>query len=307
MTHHAFVNISIFVLRRLLPKFLKPKLGTFFQHKPRSLKSYEAQYCVEKTAKTSNKITIVTPSYQQGRFIEKTIKSVFAQNYSNLEYIVQDGCSHDNTLDILKKYSNKICWASSPDQGQTHALNLAFEKSSGEIMAYLNSDDLLLPNTLDIVSEFFEKHPDCDVVYGNRLVIDENDKVIGRWVLPKHSVDVIPYVDYIPQETMFWRRRIWDAIGGKLDESYNFAMDWDLILRFHKAKANFVHLPKFLGCFRVYSGQKTSTDIATQGAEEMKRLRIRELGDEPSYLTMTIKLFPYLVRHLLEDFKYRRF
>ena len=285
---------------------LMPKFGVFFQHKPkRWLNHFDNHDCqINNEAPT---ITIVTPSYGQAEFIGRTIDSVLDQDYPNLSYWVQDGGSSDGTVEILKKYSEKLTgWQSIPDNGQTHALNLAIDQiGESDIMAYLNSDDLYVPGAFAKVVDYFEKNPEVDVIYGNRLMVDENDLCIGSWVLHGHNSAVLSYADYVPQETMFWRRRIWDKIGGRFDESYRFAMDWDLILRFRAAGAIFLHVPEFLGAFRIHSAQKTQAIINEVGEQEMWRLRERELGFKPSDADIYSNILPFLVRHTIADFKLR--
>lgn len=222
--------------------------------------------------------TIVTPSYNQGDFIGRTLDSVLSQNHPQLEYVVQDGGSTDSTSEVIRAYAAHLSrYESAKDNGQTHAINLGFRGTSGEIMGYLNSDDLLLPGSLAYVEEYFLRHPDVDAVYGDRIIIDEHDHEVGRWVLPAHDAEALHLADYIPQETLFWRRRVWDKVAC-LDESFRFAMDWDLLLRLQDVGANIVHLPQFLGAFRVHLSQKTSTELESRGAEEMARLRRRSLG-----------------------------
>ena len=179
------------------------------------------------------------------------------------------------------------------DTGQSQAINRGFRKTSGEIMCWLNSDDLLLPGTLEIVSKFFRENPSVDVVYGNRLQIDVNDQEIGRWILPGHDDGVLSWVDYIPQETLFWRRDIWEKIGGEIDESFSFAMDWDLLLRFRDSGATFAHIPRFLGAFRVHNKQKTIATINDVGQREMNRIRERALGYVPSQLKIKRAVTPF--------------
>ena len=147
-------------------------------------------------------------------------------------------------------------------------------------MAYLNSDDLLLPGAVPYVTAYFAAHPEVDVVYGHRVFIDADDQEIGRWVLPPHSDRMLLWADYVPQETLFWRRRIWDRIGGALDESFQFAMDWDLLLRFRNAGARIVRLPRFLGAFRVHPEQKSQALRLSVGEKEMALLRLRQHGRE---------------------------
>src|SRR5207302_369335 len=146
-----------------------------------------------------------------------------------------------------------------------NGLNVGFEHATGEIMAYLNSDDVLLPGALNYVANYFREHPEVDVVYGHRVVIDEYDQEIGRWVLPGHDDEVLSWADYVPQETLFWRRRIWEDAGGMIDESFRFAIDWDLLIRFRDAGARMARLPRFLGGFRVHPHQKTSKEMADIG------------------------------------------
>jgi glycosyltransferase involved in cell wall biosynthesis len=251
-------------------------------------------------------ISIVTPSFSQGGFIERTLLSVIDQQYPALEYFVQDGNSKDKTVEVLQEYQEKLSgWASEKDSGQSQAINRGFAKTSGEIMAWLNSDDLLLPGSLQTVGDYFNRHPDVDVVYGNRLMIDGDDQEIGRWIMPGHDGNVLSWVDYVPQETLFWRRRLWDKVGGHIDESFCFAMDWDLLVRFRDAGAKFAHIPQFLGAFRVHSEQKTSAAINTVGFQEMDRIRERLLGRIPSQSEIRRAVLPFLLKHLWVDILYR--
>ena len=252
------------------------------------------------------RISLVTPSFRQAAFIERTIESVFAQGYPSLEYFVQDGGSTDGTVDVLRRYDARLAgWESVPDSGQSQAINRGFAHTSGEIMGWLNSDDILLPGALRAVGSFFALHPDVDVVYGHRVLIDENDAEIGRWIMPPHDADVLSWADFVPQETLFWRRRIWDKVGGRIDESFRFAMDWDLIVRFRDAGARFARLPRFLGGFRIHPHQKTSAVINEVGFQEMNRIRERALGRVPSSMEVKRAVAPYLLRHLWTDLAWR--
>ena len=244
----------------------------------------------------------MTPSYNQAHFIEDTIKSVLDQNYPNLEYIVQDGLSKDNTAEVVNKYSDRLEFNSESDKGQANAINKGFTKTTGEIMAWLNSDDLFLPGSFAYVAEYFQKHPEVDVIYGHRIIVDENNLETGRWILPNHDDIMLQWADYVPQETMFWRRDLWEKTGAKIDESFQFAIDWDLILRFRKANAKFVRLPRFLGGFRVHSQQKTQSWNAI-GEEEMNTLRRQCHGFVPSYVDVNENIRNYLLKSL---YHYRR-
>jgi glycosyltransferase involved in cell wall biosynthesis len=257
------------LLNFFITSFIKSdylELGKLNQHKPEKIKYEDFP---EVGTDNYYTISLVTPSYNQVKFIERTIKSVLNQKYPKLEYCIQDGGSTDGTKKIVAKYKNKLTFFDSKkDKGQSNAINLGFKHTRGEIMAYLNSDDMLMPGSLFYVNKYFQENPDTDVIYGNRIIVDQNDKKIGRWVLYKHDNKVLKTVDYVPQETLFWRREIWEKIGGKVDESFSFAMDWDLLMRFMKANAKIVRVPYFLGMFRLHTDQKTSTQINTVGREE---------------------------------------
>jgi glycosyltransferase involved in cell wall biosynthesis len=243
-------------------------------------------------------ISLVTPSFNQGPYLERTLLSVLSQEYPRLQFVVQDGGSTDATADVLAKYRDRFHHCEiRKDNGQAHALNLGFARTSGELMAYLNSDDLLLPGALHAVAKYFEDHPDADAVYGHRVLINQNGDEIGRWVLPPHDAEALKFLDYIPQETLFWRRRVWDKAGG-FDERLRFALDWDLVLRFRAAGAQFHRLGRFLGAFRVHDCSKTITIGDSAGAAEAAQLRRRELGRDVTVLEALHALRGYFRRHV---------
>lgn len=232
------------------------------------------------------RICIATPSYQQGQFLERTMLSVFDQHYPNLAYGVQDGGSIDGSAEIITRYVARLAHAeSAPDKGQSDAIRRGFTKlypTTRDIMGWLNSDDMLMPGALHHIGEYFARHPEVDVVYGHRVIIDEQDREIGRWFMPKHHADTLKWFDLVPQETLFWRAQCYQEIGG-LDESFQFAMDWDLLLRFEQAGCIIRRLPYFLGCFRSHPEQKTSAKIQSIGEQEMQRLRRRTHGREVTH------------------------
>jgi glycosyltransferase involved in cell wall biosynthesis len=192
---------------------------------------------------------------------------------------VCDGASTDGSVEIIRRHEARIArWRSEPDSGPAEALNKGFTDSTGDVMGWLNSDDLLMPGAVRHVASYFARHPEVDAVYGHRVIVDDRDWQVGRWVLPRHDGRMLLWGDYIPQETLFWRRSLWDRVGARLDETFKFAFDWDLLLRFEKAGARIVRLPWFLGCFRVHDAQKSTFEISTTGMAEMARLRERELG-----------------------------
>ncbi len=237
-------------------------------------------------------ISIVTPSYNQAHFLPHTLDSVLGQGYPKLEYIVQDGGSTDGTAAVLQRYRGRLHHCESRrDKGQAHALNLGFRHARGDILAFLNSDDLLLPGSLHYVADYFARHPEVDAVYGHRVLIDGNGDEVNRWVLPHHDGRSLTWMDYVPQETLFWRRSLWEKAGAAMDESFQFALDWDLLLRFRDAGARFRRLPRFLGAFRLHESQKTETHMNDWWAAETRRLCER-YGTRTAYW----KVLPYFVR-----------
>ena len=259
-----------------------------------------ASYSRSVESRCRPKISLVTPVLNQAAFIGQTVESVLSQRYLALEYIVMDGGSTDGTFTVIEKYRNQLAYCESvKDKGQSDAINRGFTHSSGDILGWLNGDDILLPGALDCIAQFFEMNPDIDVVYGNRIVIDVDGNDIGRWVLPPHSDRILSWIDYVPQETLFWRRHLWDRVGGHVDTSYQFAMDWDLLVRFRDCGARFSHLPRYIGAFRVHSAQKTSTQMNSIGLQEMGSIRGRCLGYLPTKMETRVAVLPYVLRHIV--------
>jgi GT2 family glycosyltransferase len=243
-------------------------------------------------------IAIVTPVFNQARWIERTIASVLEQDYPRLNYVVQDAGSRDGTAEIIERYRGALAaYESAPDGGQTQAINRGFAKVSGEIMAWLNGDDFLLPGVLAYVARFFQDNPKVDLIYGHRLIVDEDGGQIGHWILPRHDSEALKWADYVPQETMFWRRRVWDEVG-PLDESFRFAMDWDFLLRVQAKGLTLRRVPRFLGCFRAHDAQKTATQGDIYEAEAA-RLRLRSFGRPVNTSQINRALRSYLRRHVM--------
>ncbi|MDI1248212.1 MAG: glycosyltransferase family 2 protein [Lacunisphaera sp.] len=239
------------------------------------------------------KLSIVTPSYQQARYLGETMRSVLEQDVA-VEYVVQDGGSTDGSAELIEQMakdhgpssrlpppaSRLVAWTSARDGGQANAIARGFAQTSGgpdDVMAWLNSDDYYQPGALAFVADYFAAHPEVDVLYGHRIVVDEESREIARWFLPTHDAGVLRLNDFVPQETLFWRRRVWDRAGG-LDPAYNFAMDWDLLLRLDAAGARIVRVPYFLACFRAHAAQKTAAFMHSSGQDEITRLRERTHG-----------------------------
>jgi hypothetical protein len=281
---------------------LRPPMWTFEQYPPRAI-DLAAHPRAPALPAEAPRIAIVTPSYNQARFLDATIDSVLGQNYPNLHYHVQDGASADGTLELLKDRGSRVSWRSERDNGQSQAINLGFAGVDCDIMAFLNSDDTLLPGTLAAVASFFLARRDIDVVYGHRVFVDSDGLEIGRAVLPGHDGKALKYADYIPQETMFWRRRVWKALKS-IDESLHYALDWDFILRAQAAGFKFARLQRFLACFRVHDEQKTAATYDV-GVKEMQALRLQHLGFAPTQIEIRRAVAPYVARQFIFHWAYK--
>jgi glycosyltransferase involved in cell wall biosynthesis len=241
-------------------------------------------------------VTVVVPSYNQGQYIGATLQSIIDQKHPSLELLVIDGGSTDNSVEEIKKFSSHIkYWVSEPDGGQTAAINKGFTKSTNEIMAWINSDDLVTPDAFNHIMSYFAENPNVDVLYGNRILIDGVGLEIGRWIIPYHSDAILKWADFVPQETLYWRRSAWNKIGARLDEDFRFAMDWDFLLRLTASGVRMAHLPLFLGLFRVHQSQKTSSQMSSVGQIEMEKLRLRELGFIPTRWQLMKRTIPFLL------------
>ena len=284
--------------RDRLRDWTTPRLGVHRQHAPVPL-MVPTNLLRTRLPAHPPSITVVTPSYNQRDFLWRTIESVVSQGYPRLEYVVADGGSDDGSRDLLEQYDRHLTrWDSQRDGGQADAVNRGFAGTGGEIMAWLNSDDMLLPGSLARVARYFAEHPEVDLVYGHRVQVDEHDLHIGSWIVPPHDDEVLTLVDYVPQETMFWRRSLWERAGGHLDERYRFTLDWEVLLRFRAAGARMVRLPLLLGAFRVHPKQKNETIAPTTGQDEMARLREQVHGRRLGPWEIRQRTRPYLLRHV---------
>jgi glycosyltransferase involved in cell wall biosynthesis len=218
------------------------------------------------------RITIVTPSFNQGRYLEQTILSVLNQNYPNLEFIVMDGGSTDNSVQILQNYQEYLTyWQSSRDEGQASAIVAGFRMGSGEILAYLNSDDLYLPYTLKKVGAFLKANPTVQVMYGDCLIIDSNNRVVRRVYPPEFDARIFLYENQIiPQPASFWRHQLYLKVGGITPE-LQFCMDYDLLMKFVLAGETPVSLSDVLSAFRKHGDTKSSRLQSVQ-REEYRRI-----------------------------------
>jgi glycosyltransferase involved in cell wall biosynthesis len=213
------------------------------------------------------RVSVVTPSYNQAPFLEATLRSVLLQGYPDLEYIVVDGGSADGSTDILQRYEPWLThWVSEPDEGQSHAINKGFARSTGEILAWLNSDDLYEPNAVARVARHFVHTPACALLYGRGWYVDDDGLKTGScdWIRP-FDRELFLTSNFILQPAAFWRRWLWEQ-AGELDVSYHWAMDWDWLIR-ATALTQPHYLPVELASWRTRPDIKTVYGGAARRAE----------------------------------------
>lgn len=229
-------------------------------------------------------LSIITPSFNSGRFIEETIRSVVYQTKADFEYIVVDGGSTDTTIDILKKYSGKIHWISEPDHGQADAINKGFGIARGDIFAWLNADDYYLPDVFQYISSSFEANPNLVMLYGEGQLVDENGRFIEMYPSEDFHLPNLAYRCFLCQPTVFFRRFLFEKAGG-LDTAHHIALDLDLWIRIGKLieknpgwQIEFIRKP--LACQRMHKKAKT-LDQRTRGYEEIIDVVKRHFGFVP--------------------------
>ncbi len=229
------------------------------------------------------RVTIVTPSYNQAKFLERTIQSVLNQTYTDVEYIIIDGGSTDGSKEIIERYADQLAyWVSEKDNGQTHAINKGFAKASGDVFAWLNSDDTMEPTAVARAVEELQKHPDVGMVYGHGFFIDANDHKIGEF--PSAQTDYArlrkAYV-HICQQASFWRADLWKKVG-PLDDSIYFAMDYDLWLRLAK-EAPLLYVKEHWANFRLHGDAKSIAED-NRCWPDMLKIHLRDGGSRFSIL-----------------------
>lgn len=204
------------------------------------------------------RVSIVTPSYNQGRFLERTILSVLNQNYPNLEYIIIDGGSADESVQIIKKYEKYLTyWVSEKDNGQADAINKGFGRSTGQILAYINSDDTYNPGALSKIADIFNKNPRADLVFSNVNYIDAYDNLVGECRFTGFDFTTLIYEGAnLNQPGTFWTKGIYDVVDG-FNPKYTFSMDFDFFCRVGKT-GNLKHIRESLANFRVHKDSKSS-------------------------------------------------
>ena len=253
------------------------------------------------------KLTIVTPSFNQGRFLEETILSVLNQDYPNLEYIIIDGGSTDNSVDIIRKYEDRLAyWVSEKDRGQSHALNKGLEISTGEIIGWINSDDIYMPWTFRTAVKTLITRPELSLIWGSRILINEDTNVVGFSMASEYIPETMHFC--INSETAFWTRDTLESVG-LADESYQFAMDLEYFGRIAKSR-KVGPIPSFQGCFRCYPQNKSSTmqDVcdsdSSKAYKDLYGLKQPSSKEQPKKFSMArICLIP--LKGVLPYLKYR--
>ena len=254
------------------------------------------------------RISIVTPSFNQAQFLEGTIRSVLSQGYPNLEYIVIDGGSSDDTVTLIRRYEKQLAyWVSERDGGQYDAINKGFSRSSGEIMAWINSDDMYLPWAFEIVAEIFVSRPEIQWLTSiAHLYWDEGGRGVHCSVREGFNRQefyrgrnggVLGYErSYVMQESTFWRRELWDAAGGFVDSTLDLAGDFELWARFWQY-ADLYATPAPLSGFRIHHAQKTASRLGQyreEAREVLDSYGSRLPGRAEGQILRAARLLPFL-------------
>ena len=216
-------------------------------------------------------VSIVTPSYNQAKYLEQTIQSVLGQDYACIEYLVADGASTDGSVEIIKKYADKLTWwVSEKDAGQGDAINKGFARATGEIIAWLNSDDYYLPNTISTVVKIFEQNPDVVMIYGDMLAVDEQGKTINALKYRQLTLQDLLCFQIIGQPSVFFRRDVLEKTGG-IDTTFHFLLDHQLWIRIAQY-GKILHVGQTWAAARYHAEAKNRAKAAEFGHEAFRIL-----------------------------------
>ena len=239
-------------------------------------------------------VSIVTPSFNQAAFLEQTIRSVLDQDYPRIEYVIIDGGSTDGSLDIIRRYEDRLSgWVSEPDLGQTDAINKGFAMAKGEVLAWLNSDDTYRPGAIAEAIRYLQDHPEIGMVYGQAYYVDQEGKILAPYPAgPTDLKGLRQGITTIPQQACFFRARLWRMVG-PLDPTFFYAMDYDLWVRIAEVTPIALHRRPWAD-FRIHGSSKSRT-AAYRCWPEMMRVHFRDGGS-----VFSVLFAKYLVRRLLE-------
>jgi len=224
------------------------------------------------------RISVITPSFNQAAFLERTMLSVLEQDYPDLEYIVIDGGSTDGSVDIIRKYQDRLAfWISEPDRGQVHAINKGLQRATGEWLAWQNSDDVFYPGAFQRVARAAKRYPVAALIIGDINLIDESDKVIRdlKYVRPTYG-SLLAEGMVLSNQAAFWRQSLHSRIGW-LDESLHYGFDYEWFLRILRTTNRAVHVSQCLGAFRAHEATKSSRYQVRFDEEYRSILRGREM------------------------------
>ncbi|HEX6386420.1 MAG TPA: glycosyltransferase family 2 protein [Anaerolineae bacterium] len=246
-------------------------------------------------AATGLKVSVVTPSFNQGQYLEETIRSVLLQGHPNLEYIVIDGGSSDGSVEIIRKYEPWLSyWTSEPDRGQSDAINKGFARASGQIFGWLNSDDVYEPGALQRVAGYFAAEPACELLYGTGWYLDANSvKTEACSWIRSFDPDLLLTFNFILQPAAFWRRSLWQRTG-ELNISYHWAMDWEWFIRATRTAP-----PHFLR--EDFARWRITPEIKTRSGGDVRRAELAEISRkyggrwQPTYLAYRLDTFAHQV------------
>jgi glycosyltransferase involved in cell wall biosynthesis len=257
---------------------------------------------------TYPKISIITASYNQGQYLEDTILSVLGQRYPNLEYLIYDAASTDNSVVIIKKYEQELSyWVSEKDKGQADAINKGFEKATGEILMWLNSDDILMPNVLHFIAEQYAQKGD-GIYFGNCIHFEEKNNGVlnsrGSQVPISFNSISLEMADTIIQPSTFWSRKVWIE-NGPLDAGFHFGFDWEWFLRAKQKSISFYSLHKPISMYRIHEEHKSGVGGKKRQDELLKIYEIYSPKYAPLYKQLMQENFTFsfkekIIYHLLK-------